>query len=42
VLDLENLMVAEKSFRKLDAPQLVNNVTQGTKYNNGKEITDAA
>ena len=42
MLDLENLMVAEKSFRKLDAPQLVNNVAQGTKYDNGKEIRDAA
>ena len=38
----KTLMVAEKSFRKLDAPQLVNNVAQGSKYDNGKEIRDAA
>jgi putative transposase len=38
----KTLRVAEKSFRKLDAPQLVEKVAQGTKYDNGKEIRDAA
>jgi putative transposase len=38
----KTLMVAEKSFRKLDAPQLVIKVAQGTKYDNGKEMRDAA
>jgi hypothetical protein len=35
-------MIAEKSFRKLNAPQLVEKVARGTKYNNGKEVKDAA
>ena len=35
-------MVAEKSFRKLDAPPLVEKVAEGKKYNNGKEIRFAA
>jgi len=35
-------MIAEMSFRKLDAPQLVEKVARGTKYDNGKEIRVAA
>jgi hypothetical protein len=35
-------MMAEKSFRKLDAPQLVEKVAEGEKYDNGKEIRVAA
>ena len=31
-------MVAEMSFRKLDAPQLVAKVASGTKYDNGNEV----
>jgi len=38
----KTMMVAEKSFRKLDAPQLVEKVARGTKYDNGKEIRVAA
>jgi hypothetical protein len=38
----EALIVAEMSFRKLDAPQLVEKVAQGTKYDNGEEVRDAA
>jgi transposase-like protein len=38
----KTLMVAEKSFRKLDAPQLVVKVAQGTKYDSGKEMRAAA
>jgi transposase-like protein len=38
----KTLMVAEKSFRKLDAPQLVEKVAEGKKYDNGKEIRVAA
>lgn len=34
----KTMMVAEKSFRKLDAPQLVENVARGSKYDNGKEV----
>jgi len=41
-LILKTLMVAEKSFRKLDAPQLVEKVAEGKKYDNGKEIRVAA
>src|SRR6266403_465868 len=36
------LMVAEMSFRKLNAPNLVEKVAEGKKYNNGKEIRVAA
>jgi hypothetical protein len=36
------MMVAEMSFRKLDAPELVEKVAEGKKYDNGKEIRDAA
>jgi hypothetical protein len=32
------MMVAEMSFRKLNAPQLVEKVAWGTNYGNGKEI----
>jgi hypothetical protein len=35
-------MVAEMSFRKLNAPQLVEKVTEGKKYDNGKTIRVAA
>jgi hypothetical protein len=35
-------MVAEMSFRKLNAPDLVGKVARGAKYDNGKEIRDAA
>lgn len=38
----KTVMVAEKSFRKLNAPQLVGKVARGTKYDNGKEMRDAA
>jgi transposase-like protein len=38
----KTVMVAEKSFRKLNAPQLVGKVARGTKYDNGKEIRAAA
>lgn len=31
-------MVAEMSFRKLDAPELVAKVVDGTRYKNGEEI----
>jgi hypothetical protein len=34
------MMVAGMSFRKLNAPELVDKVTPGAKY--GKEIRDAA
>ena len=32
----KTLIVAEMSFRKLDAPHLVEKVANGTKYENGK------
>lgn len=38
----KTVMIAEKSFRKLNAPQLVEKVARGTKYDNGKEIRAAA
>ena len=38
----ETLMVAEMSFRKLNAPSLVEKVAEGKKYDNGKEIRVAA
>jgi hypothetical protein len=40
----KTMMVAEMSFRKLNAPQLVEKVAGGTKYDDGKEVkvTDAA
>ena len=38
----KTLMVAELSFRKLNAPQLVEKVAEGKKYDNGKEIRVAA
>ena len=38
----KTMMVAETSFRKLNAPQLVEKVARGTKYDNGKEIRVAA
>jgi transposase-like protein len=38
----KTMMVAEMSFRKLNAPQLVEKVARGTKYDNGKEIRVAA
>ncbi len=38
----KTMMVAEMSFRKLNAPQLVERVAQGTKYENGQEVRVAA
>jgi putative transposase len=38
----KTLMIAEMSFRKLNAPLLVEKVAEGKKYNNGKEIRVAA
>ena len=38
----KTLMVAELSFRKLNAPHLVEKVAEGKKYDNGKEIRVAA
>src|SRR5262245_9971268 len=38
----KTMMVAEMSFRKLNAPHLVEKVARGTKYDNGKEIRAAA
>jgi transposase-like protein len=34
----KTMMVAEMSFRKLDAPHLVEKVARGAKYDNGKEV----
>jgi hypothetical protein len=34
------MMVAEMSFRKLDAPELVTKVVDGTRYQDGKEIRE--
>jgi putative transposase len=38
----KTMLVAEMSFRKLNAPDLVEKVAEGTKYDNGKEIRVAA
>jgi len=38
----KTLMVAQMSFRKLDAPHLVEKVARGTKYDNGKKVRAAA
>jgi len=38
----KTMMVAEMSFRKLNAPYLVEKVARGTKYDNGKEVRAAA
>ena len=38
----KTLMVAELSFRKLNAPLLVEKVAEGKKYDNGKEVRAAA
>ncbi len=38
----KTMMVAEMSFRKLDAPHLVEKVARGAKYDNGKEVRAAA
>lgn len=38
----KTLMVAELSFRKLNAPHLVEKVAEGKKYDNGKEVRVAA
>jgi hypothetical protein len=35
---VNTMMVAELSFRKLEAPHLVEKVARGTKYNNGEEV----
>jgi hypothetical protein len=36
------MMVAEMSFRKLNAPHLVDKVADGKKYDNGKDVRVAA
>jgi transposase-like protein len=36
----KTMMVAEMSFRKLNAPELVEKVARGTKYNNGEEVKE--
>jgi putative transposase len=38
----KTMMVAEMSFRKLNAPHLAEKVARGAKYDNGREIRDAA
>jgi putative transposase len=38
----KTMMVAEMSFRKLNAPHLVDKVAAGKKYDNGKEVRVAA
>jgi transposase-like protein len=38
----KTLMVAELSFRKLDAPHLTEKVAEGKKYHNGEEVRVAA
>jgi transposase-like protein len=38
----KTLMIAEMSFRKLNAPHLVDQVARGLKCNNGAEVRDAA
>lgn len=38
----KTMMVAEMSFRKLDAPHLVEKVARGGKYDDGKEVRAAA
>jgi putative transposase len=38
----KTLMIAEMSFRKLNAPHLVDKVARGLKCNNGAEVRDAA
>jgi putative transposase len=36
----KTMMVAEMSFRKLNAPELVERVARGTKYNNGEQVKE--
>lgn len=36
----KTMMVAEMSFRKLNAPELVEKVASGTKYNNGEQVKE--
>ena len=36
----KTMMVAEMSFRKLDAPELVAKVVDGTRYEDGEEIQE--
>ena len=36
----KTMMVAEGSFRKLNAPELVEKVVCGAKYNNGEEVKE--
>jgi transposase-like protein len=36
----KTMMVAEMSFRKLNAPELVDKVARGTKYNNGEQVKE--
>ena len=35
-------MIAELSFRKLDAPKMIDKVARGLKYANGQEVRVAA
>ena len=36
----KTMMVAQMSFRKLNAPELVEKVARGTKYNNGEQVKE--
>jgi hypothetical protein len=36
----KTLMAAEMSFRKLNAPELVEKVTRGTKYHHGEQVKE--
>jgi transposase-like protein len=38
----KTMRIAEMSFRKLNAPHLVERVAEGKRYENGKEVRDAA
>lgn len=38
----KTMIVAEMNFRKLNAPDLVDKVARGARYENGKEVRDAA
>ncbi len=40
ILIWKTMMIAEMSFRKLDAPELVAKVINGTQYEDGKEIQE--
>lgn len=38
----KTMMIAKMTFRKLDAPHLVEKVAEGKRYDNGKEVRAAA